>query len=182
MNLSPVGKQVTASKTHRKFVYFFLFAVTLIWLLNLVFNAALDYQDRHFAAKKFSFMPYEGVLESRKWLKGGLGTFGCTYAIISLGDASPTNPPSQWIDSSFWHQTPLRFKEKGKVGQCRNIICECESDWSPATYQLLTRALSESGSFYYLGWRKPPHDTLYQEQIIVYSPVERVAAIVTFGD
>ena len=182
MNSSEVEKQVTARKALRKFIYFFLFAVALIWLLNLVANAVLDYQDRHFAEKNFSFMPYKGVLESQKWLEGELGTFGCTYAIVSLGDSASTNPPSQWVDSSLWHQTPLRFKEKGKVGQCRNIICECESDWSSATYKLLTRALNEPGSFYYLGWRKPPHDRLYQDQIIVYSPVERVAAIVRFGD
>lgn len=175
-------KQITTSKTLRKILYFFVFAAILIGLLNLGFKAVLEYQDRHFAQKEFSVVPYERVLESRKWLKGGLGTIGCTYAIVSLGVAPPTEPPSQWIDSSFWHQTPLRFKEKGKEGQCRNIICECESDWSPATYQLLTSALSEPGSFYYLGWRQPPHDTLYQEKIVVYSPAERVAAIVRFGD
>ena len=173
-------KQVSTSKTLRKFVYCFLFALALIFILKLGLSAALDYQDRHFASKSFAFMPYEKVLESRKWLKDS--SLGCTYAVVALGLNPPTKPPSQWIDSAIWHQTPMRFKDNGKEQQCRNIICECESDWSPATYQLLAKALSEPGSFYYVGWRQPPHDPMYQDQITLYSPVHSVAATVRFGD
>ena len=163
----------------RKTLKIFLSSVILIILFGFGIYVTLEYQDRNFAARTFHFMTYESVLESRKFHSEVLG---CTYAIVALDDTAPTNPPSQWIDPSLWHQTPLYFKEEVKVGQCRNIICECESDWRPDTYKRLTRALSEPGSFYYLGWKQPPHDTLYQDVITVYSPAERVTAMVRFGD
>ncbi|MCU7797488.1 MAG: hypothetical protein KZQ75_10190 [Candidatus Thiodiazotropha sp. (ex Myrtea spinifera)] len=153
--------------------------VVLVVLIGLAIYVVFGYQERYYADDYFSFIDHDGVLESRKWHNK---TFGCTYAIVSIVDAAKTNPPIEWIDSSLWHQTPLLFKEERKAGQCRNLICECEYDLTPDTYQRLTRALSEPGSFYYLGWRQPPHDPLYQGSILVYSSAQKIAAKVRFGD
>jgi hypothetical protein len=153
--------------------------VVLVVLMGLAIYAFFVYQERYYADDYFSFIDHDGVLESRKWHSE---VFGCTYAVVSFVDAAQTNPPIEWIDSSLWHQTPLRFKEEGKAGQCRNLICECEGNLTPDTYQRLMRALREPGSFYYLGGKQPPHDPLFQDSILVYSSPQKIAAVVRFGD
>jgi hypothetical protein len=169
----------TIIKMLRMITFLFGALVAVVVLIGLSFYAVSEYENRDYADDYFSFMNYGGVLDTRKWHNK---TFGCTYAIVSLVDAAPSNPPNEWIDSSLWHQTPLQFKEDVKYGQCRNLICECEYDLSPDAYQRLMRALSEPGSFYYLGWRQPPVDALYQDVILVYSSTEKIAAKVRFGD
>ncbi len=76
--------------------------------LSLGIYAVLKYQNRNYAAEYFNFMPHEGVLESRIW---HYEVFGCTYAIVSLSNTAPTEPPKQWADGLAWNETPMRFKE-----------------------------------------------------------------------
>jgi hypothetical protein len=170
-------------KLLRMITFLFGALVGVVVLIGLALYAVSEYQNRHYADDYFSFMNYDEILETRKWHDIDI-VLGCTYAIVSLVDASPSNPPNEWIDTSLWNKTPLQFKEEVKSGQgqCRNLICECEYDLSPEAYQRLMRALSEPGSFYYLGWKPPPLDDLYQDVILVYSPTERIAARVRFGD
>lgn len=136
------------------------------------------YQDRNYADSYFSFMPFDRVLESRKWNKEVLD---CTYAIVSLADKALAEPPSTWISGSYWYQTPMLFKELKQEG-CQNFICQCQSDWDKANYKLVNEALNTEGSLYFVPGRNPPYDALYQATIFIYSQHKRFAAVVRFGD
>lgn len=142
--------------------------------------AILEYQDRNYAAEYFGFMTYETPLESRKWLRGS--TLGCTYAVVSLPESSPVEPPAQWLKEITWYHTPAMFKKATKTRYCHNLICECKEDWSTETMNRLEKVLSSSGSFYYFHKHRPPHREMGQGVIYIYSKHEKVAAMVRFGD
>ena len=158
-----------------------IYTVIGIGLVRVSWIAFETEQNRNYAAGVFRSMPVEDVLESRKWLPRL--NLGCTYAVVSLREASPTPPP---IERTDWNRTPIRFKEEEEtrsLGECRNLVCKCESEWMPETYQRITRALNEPGSFYYFHrGSTPPHDRIYQDIIHIYSPTERIAAQVRCGD
>lgn len=162
----------------KKIVVKAIVIVLMIAIAKFGIQKTLESQDQKYASNYFSSMPFETVLESRRWNQEALG---CTYAVVSLEDAVPFEPPNQWLNGITWNKTPLRFKEESR-GQCRNLICQCEADWNPPHYQRLDRALSHPGSFYYLLGLEPPHDTIHQAVIFIYSQAEGVAAQVRFGD
>lgn len=164
-----------------KIFRFAIYTVIGIGLVRVSWTGFETEQNRNYAAHIFKSMPFESVLESRKWLPSL--DIGCTYAVVSLKEASPTPVPNGWTE---WNRTPIQFKDEEEtrsLGECRNLVCECESDWAPETYQRITRALSEPGSFYYFhNGSTPPHDRIHQDIIHIYSPTERVAAQVRYGD
>ena len=168
-------------KIFRFVIYAVLACSIAIGLATLGVTALLDYQDRNYAREVFSSMSVEDVLETRRWLP--IFEEGCTYAVVSLKEASPTPLP---IERTDWNRTPIRFKDEEEtrsLGECRNLVCKCESEWMPETYQRITRALNEPGSFYYFHrGSTPPHDRIYQDIIHIYSPTERIAAQVRCGD
>jgi len=126
-------------------------------------------------------MNFEVSLESRKWLDFGEG-FGCTYAVVSLPESSPAEPPVQWLNETSWYRTPVMFKESSKTRHCYNLICECKDDWGKETMNRLEKVLGSPGSFYYFHKHRPPHREMGQGVIYIYSKLEKVAAMVRFGD
>ncbi len=158
-----------------------LYILALLLLLGFGLPIISYYQDQEYAKKYFSNIPYQEVLETRKWLPGNT-IMGCTYAIVSLQKDATFKPPKQWLTGATWYQTPLRIEKDAHNFSCRNIICNCEKDWDPENYRLLTRALNQPESFYLLNKGSPPYDALSQGVIHIYSKTENVAARVRYGD
>ena len=163
----------------KKVLKIFLFSIILIALICLGSYVFLEYQDRNFAAKTFGFMNYDSTLESRRWHSDG---FGCTYASVALPEKVPDEPPTQWLKAIAWYETPVIFQDEAINRYCHNLICECKDDWDPSSMNRLEKALSNPGSFYYFHKHEPPHPSMHQGVIYIYSKPEKVAAIVRFGD
>jgi len=153
----------------------------LIMVLGFGIQITLEYQNRKFSAKYFSFLAYDDSIESRKWLDFGEG-LSCTYAVVSLSESSPVEPPTEWLNELDWYRTPVVFEEAAKTRHCYNLICECRQDWSKETTNRLDRVISSPGSFYYFHKHGPPHRAMGQGVMYIYSNPEKVAAQVRFGD
>ena len=172
-------KHRTVTRLIRKVLKILVFSIILIALIRFGIYVILEYQDQNYAGKYFGFMNYESTLESRRWHSEVLG---CTYAIVALPEKAPVQPPTQWLKEIAWYDTPMIFQDEAKTRYCHNLICECESDWDPSSMNLLEKALSNPGSFYYFHKHRPPHSSMGQGVIFIYSKPEKVAAMVRFGD
>lgn len=159
---------------------FFAILGGLIWA---AFFGRLEHlrvsEDPGFAQEFFQgYLPFDSVLESRKWHPTNSFTWDCTYAIVELSEFAPDDPPF-WRDreegwqyrfGGSWQATPI-----APLGSStRDAIGFCAQYWPLELNERLKRATSEPG-----GWaiRGPVGETVY-----IYSVPERIAARIRFGD
>lgn len=127
-------------------------------------------QSPNFAANYFDgVVKIESVLESRRWHWGSHpwagNSFGCSYAIATLpADASP-RPPKNWGQN--WDETPVQVSDGN-----HDILGDCTYLWSESLIESLTNAHGKPGSYYISG----------SETLLLYSPGEKIAARIRFGD
>lgn len=112
---------------------------------------------------------FDDVVESRRWHWGhhpwaGL-TFGCSYAVVNIPKASPSSIPKNW--KGQWVETPVTVPD-GR----HDILGECTYLWPGDLSSRLNRAHNNPGSYY----------TATSETLLLYSPIEGVAAYIRFGD
>ena len=157
----------------------FLWSLLLVIGIGVAIYKYFDLQNQRYASDYFSFMPVEKSLESRKW---HFETLACTYAVVSITEDAPHEPPAQWLENITWSEAPLKFKESVGSHDCRNLICECQQNWQESNYGKLNRALSQPGSYYYLTGQTAPYDRIGQAVLFIYSKPERIAARVRYGD
>ena len=114
-------------------------------------------------------LEYDDVVESRRWHWGqhpwGGGTFGCSYAIVSISPTTSPTIPDSW--GGQWMETPVSVPD-GR----RDILGECTYLWPDDLNARLNRAHDNSGSYY----------TSTSETLLLYSPIEGIAARIRFGD
>jgi hypothetical protein len=141
-----------------------------IVLLFVWFCWAHFIQSPTFARTYFKdLLEFEDVAESRRWHWGshpwGGRAFGCTYAIVNIPNTASLSVPDNWGDQ--WTETPVHVRD-GR----HDILGECAYLWSNELSTRLSRAHDNVGS-YHLGG---------QETLLLYSPVEGIAARICFGD
>lgn len=127
-------------------------------------------QSPHFARTYFEgLLEFDDVAESRRWHWGshpwGGSGFGCSYAIVNISETSSSTVPENW--SGQWSATPVTVPD-GR----HDILGECKYLWPDDLNARLSRAHDNSGSYYSAG----------SETLLLYSPVEGIAARIRFGD
>lgn len=143
-------------------------------------------EDPIFATHFFEgLLPVAEVLQSRRYNPRG-ETWGCTYAIVRIGDPMPLHPPSRDLrerpvdpkdlipwDFHFggdWRETPA-----AALGpNIKDSIGFCQIDWPETLVQEMRDALATPGGWYV-------RDVL-SETVYLYAPKQRLAARVRFGD
>jgi hypothetical protein len=154
-----------------------LIAVALLLSLCLVIPAiVLYFQNQTYAHDYFRpIMAYDTVLASRKWHPLlARDACACTYAVVSLKEETSPVPPSTWLKSEKWKQTPVLLEGIAHLPETSNQVIECvEQDvWSKPLATRLTRVVTEPGSYYFqMG-----------ESLWLYSLPYNVAAHIRYGD
>ena len=170
------------ARVHRRARFRFagtiLAALLLVALLVLWPAARRVLDDPGYAAQVFDgLLPYDRVLASRRWNPPFAG-WGCTFAVVELGEDAPAAPVSRGADEagwSFarggdWQPTPAApLKDT-----TRDAIDACAGDIGAEATAKIAAALSREGSWYL---RDPVGETVH-----VYSPLEGVAARIRYGD
>ena len=127
-------------------------------------------QSPLYAAKYFEgLVKIEDLQESRRWHWGSHpwadDALGCTYAIATLPDDRPIEPPSKWSD--MWEDTPVRIPD----GQ-HDVLNACTYLWPDSLVTRLQNAHDQPESFYSYG----------RQTLLLYSPAENIVARIHFGD
>lgn len=152
-----------------------------IFLLPLIFAylviVGIAYvQSPNLLAAHFSHLPYQKVLETRRW-HGFTETNGCTYAIVALPQGAASTPAGEWA-SAEWQGVYGLWKYTPSAELTANAFGECEQRWSADTRMRLHAALANPGSYSAMKVGQSP-DALY---LLIYSAPYNVAAFIRYGD
>ncbi len=145
--------------------------ITLPIVLVMVWWSWIHFvQSPRFASTFFEdLLDIEDVVESRRWHWGSHpwadNVFGCSYAIASISGNAASTPPANW--HADWVETPVAVPE-GR----HDILGACTYLWPEELNARLIRAHDEPGSYY----------SSNSETLLLYSPKERIAASIRFGD
>ena len=131
----------------------------------------------HAASVFDGVVPYETVLESRRWHGRGAKGIDCSFAIVELPDDALPDPPEptegrEWYRhyGGDWQPTPVA----PMMNNTRHAPFPCGEYWSETLNAALESAMTQPGSWYAWGG---PGETLH-----LYSAPQRIAARIRFGD
>lgn len=155
---------------------FFLATIPLVAFYSCSFYQTII-SDPEYAPDVFSGnIEYDKVLASKKSHPLGELNWDCTYAIVQLSSNAPSIPPSfnsgnwRYKFGGQWAPTPIPDLYKNT----RDAVLFCRKYFSDEINQRIEIALINSGSWYI---RDAVGETIY-----IYSPIEKIAARIRFGD
>lgn len=175
-------------KTLRKFVHFTartfsVLAVVLLVTVSgwMIWRVSSQLQNPGFAAHVFDgVVPVETIIASRKWHRIGAEPWDCTFAIATLAEGAPVEPPEDTRADPGWRFRfggiwPWRPTPAPPLGDTtRDALAVCRSYWSDEIGRTLDHAMSTSGAWYA---RDPVGETVF-----LYAPDIRLAARIRYGD
>lgn len=157
-----------------------LTGLAVISILALVgLQVWLWIENRAYARAYFrDLLPSYSVLESRKWHPLLGGGWDCTYAIAELPPDAAAQPPARSGPVGGWQLAwggPWQPTPAPALGDTtRDALSFCSRYWPDGVTDRLQRALAEPGSYF-------ERDGV-GETLLIWSPPQRIAARVRYGD